>query len=573
MRVDSKKLKSFLFDAGILSKRNIEEIEKKVKEKGTTFAQELIASNAIDDMELRRLEAYMLGIPFVNLKEEEIDKNTLVLIPEQIAKSHKMIAFESDGKILKVAMMDPDDLQIIDFIKKKTNLDIAPCLATEEGIEHGLSQYQKSLEADFGDIVEEEKKISGVEEDLQKMAEDLPVIKVLDTLLKHAILEGASDVHIEPEENNVVIRYRVDGILRDAMDLPRQILAGLIARVKVLSGLKLDEHRLPQDGRFKVVFPELKIALRVSIIPVFDGEKAVLRILNESNKDLTLESLGICGRSLEIINRNITKPNGMLLSTGPTGSGKTTTLYAILGILNTPQINISTIEDPIEYRIPRINQTQVNMKAGLTFANGLRSLLRQDPDIIMVGEIRDNETADIAIHSAMTGHLVLSTLHTNDAAGSLPRLIDMKAEPFLVASCVNVIIGQRLVRKLCPECKESYRLNESAISLLEKKANMKELEEFMKKEGMLKQGKSWKTLEFFKNAGCDKCQNGYHGRIGIFEVMEISDAIKELIASKAAAEQIASQAKKEGLIIMLEDGMLKAAQGLTTIEEILRVIK
>jgi len=572
MRVDEKKLRSFLVDGGVLEEKDLTKIEKQAVKNKTSLERELVASKILSEAELKKLEAYILGIPFVNIQKEEIDRDVLVIIPEQIAKSHKIVAFDIDGKVLKVAMVNPDDLQAIDFIKKKTQLEISPCLTTNEGIESALRQYQKSLQTEVSEIIKQSNKISK-EEDLQKMAEDIPVIKVLDTLLKHAVLEGASDVHIEPEEENVVIRYRVDGILHDAMVLPKQVLTGLIARIKVLAKLKLDEHRLPQDGRFKINLPECKVSLRVSILSVFDGEKAVLRILNDSSKGLTLESLGVSGDALEIIHRNIKKPNGMMLSTGPTGSGKTTTLYTIMDILNTPQVNISTIEDPVEYRMPRINQTQINSKLGFTFANGLRSLLRQDPDIMMVGEIRDNETAEIAVHAAMTGHLIFSTLHTSSAAGSIPRLVDMGVEPFLIASSLNVVIGQRLVRKLCIECRQKYKLNNSEIESLSGMIDTKKLEKILTKERVLKSGESWKNIEIYKSVGCEKCRDGYHGRCGIFEVMEVSEEIKKLVIEKRAEGEIFSQARKEGMVSIVEDGLLKAAKGITAIEEILRVTK
>jgi len=572
MRVDEKKLRSFLVDGGVLEEKDLTKIEKQAVKNKTSLERELVASKILSEAELKKLEAYILGIPFVNIQKEEIDRDVLVIIPEQIAKSHKIVAFDLDGKVLKVAMVNPDDLQAIDFIKKKTQLEISPCLTTNEGIESALRQYQKSLQTEVSEIIKQSNKISK-EEDLQKMAEDIPVIKVLDTLLKHAVLEGASDVHIEPEEENVVIRYRVDGILHDAMVLPKQVLTGLIARIKVLAKLKLDEHRLPQDGRFKINLPECKVSLRVSILSVFDGEKAVLRILNDSSKGLTLESLGVSGDALEIIHRNIKKPNGMMLSTGPTGSGKTTTLYTIMDILNTPQVNISTIEDPVEYRMPRINQTQINSKLGFTFANGLRSLLRQDPDIMMVGEIRDNETAEIAVHAAMTGHLIFSTLHTSSAAGSIPRLVDMGVEPFLIASSLNVVIGQRLVRKLCTECRQKYKLNNSEIESLSGMIDTKKLEKILTKEGVLKSGESWKNIEIYKSVGCEKCRDGYHGRCGIFEVMEVSEEIKKLVIEKRTEGEIFSQARKEGMVSIVEDGLLKAAKGITAIEEILRVTK
>lgn len=572
MRADAKKLRSFLADAGILEEKDLIRIEKLAAKNKRNFDEELVASNVLSETELKKLEAYILSIPFVNLKKEEIDRDVLSIIPEQIAVNYKAVAFDCDGKVLKVAMLNPDDLQAIDFIRKKTQMEIEPCLATEEGIEHGLRQYQKSLQMEVGEIIKQGSRVSS-QQDLQKMAEDIPVIKILDTLLKHAILEGSSDVHIEPEEENLIIRYRVDGILHDAMSLPKQVLPGLIARIKVLAKLKLDEHRLPQDGRFKIESSGQSISLRVSVIPVFDGEKAVLRILNESSKGLTLESLGVSGSALEIIHRAIKKPNGMILSTGPTGSGKTTSLYTIMDILNTAQVNISTIEDPVEYRMPRINQTQVNSKLGFSFSSGLRALLRQDPDIIMVGEIRDNETAEIAIHAAMTGHLVFSTLHTNSAAGAVPRLVDMEIEPFLIASSLNTVIAQRLVRKLCPDCRKPYKISEEALESLGGKADTGKTEKLLKEEGLLKPGESWKNIELCRSAGCDKCREGYKGRCGIFEVLEISEEIKKMVISRKSEEEIFIQAKREGMRTMAEDGLIKAAKGITTLEEILRVTK
>jgi len=346
----------------------------------------------------------------------------------------------------------------------------------------------------------------------------------------------------------------------------------------VLSNLKLDEHRVPQDGRFKLEKEDQKISFRVSILPVFDGEKVVMRLLDESSKGLTLEKMGLFSKDLEIVHRSIKKPNGMILVTGPTGSGKTTTLYTVMDILNTPDVNISTVEDPVEYRMPRVNQTQIYPKVGLTFAAGLRSLLRQDPDIIMVGEIRDTETMEMAIHAAMTGHLVLSTLHTNSAAGTLPRLIDMGAEPFLIASTVNVIIAQRLVRKLCPDCRKEYKLNEKEIKTLKDNFNMEDIWQALNNEetfkGAIKKGTKWSDLKFYKSVGCDQCsKEGYHGRIGIFEVLELDEEIEKMISQKASSETIETKAREKGMTTMIEDGFIKAAQGITSIEEILRVTK
>jgi type IV pilus assembly protein PilB len=479
-------------------------------------------------------------------------------------------------------MLNPDDLQTIDFIKKKTGYKITPCLTSEESIKAILKQYEKSLKAEFGDIIEkgaqEVAESNATDEDLEKVAQGLPIIRIVDTLLKHAIFQSASDIHIEPEEKDVVVRYRIDGILHDAMTLPKQVLQGIAARIKVLSNLKLDEHRLPQDGRFKIEKDNYKISFRVSILPVFDGEKIVMRLLDESSKGLTLEKMGLYGNDLETLHREIKKPNGMILVTGPTGSGKTTTLYTIMDIINTSDVNISTVEDPVEYRMPRVNQTQVNPKIGMTFAAGLRALLRQDPDIIMVGEIRDKETMEIALNAAMTGHLVLSTLHTNSAAGALPRLLDMGAEAFLVASTVNVIVAQRLVRRLCPECLTEYSLNEKEIKSLSANFSIDEILKCLKEsaqlKGKIKSGDGWKDIKFYRPKGCEQCNNeGYHGRIGIYEVLEVNVEIEKLITASASTETIEKKAKEQGMHLMIEDGFIKAVQGMTSIEEIMRVTK
>lgn len=478
-------------------------------------------------------------------------------------------------------MVDPADLRTIDFIRKTANLKILPRLTDDESIKSVLKQYQKSLETEFKDLIDqkgEEVKITAIEEladngeeNLKKAAKEIPIIRIVDTLLKHAIIQRASDIHIEPQEKEVVVRYRIDGVLRDAMILPKQVQEGIVARIKVLSKLKLDEHRLPQDGRFKIETGDYKYSIRVSILPIFDGEKVVMRLLSESNKGFTLEDIGFSGNSLELVHENIKKPVGMILITGPTGSGKTTTLYTILEILNTPEVNISTIEDPIEYRMSRINQTQVNPKINLTFSSGLRSLVRQDPDIIMVGEIRDNETASLSINAALTGHLVLSTLHTNSAAGAIPRLLDMEVEPFLLSSTLNLIVAQRLVRRLCEE-KIPYKLNQAQTKNLDNYCNLKNLEKALKEEKIIGPKEGIEDATFYKPKITKDCSEGYRGRIGIFEAMRVSEIIKEMIVKSATSDNIQDQAQKEGMTLMVEDGLVKAARGFTTIEEVLRVI-
>jgi len=579
MKIENKQLREFLADSGMVAAPELEKYFKEAEEQKEHLGNILLEKKVIDDLQLRKLYAYILGVPFVDLKKESITSDILQIIPEPIARKYKIVAFERNGKDLKVAMLNPEDIQTIDFIRKKSGLRIITCLTTEESIETVLRQYSKSLKAEFGDIISKnsDEASNDSEEDLEKIAQGLPIIRIVDTLVKHAILQRASDIHIEPDEKEVRVRYRIDGILHDAMTLPYQVKDGIIARIKVLSNLKLDEHRVPQDGRFKIEKDGSKISFRVSILPIFDGEKVVMRLLDESSKGLTLEGMGLVGNGLEIIHREIKRPNGMILVTGPTGSGKTTTLYTIMDILNTPEVNISTVEDPVEYRMPRINQTQIYPKVGLTFAAGLRSLLRQDPDIIMVGEIRDKETMEMAIHAAMTGHLVLSTLHTNSAAGTLPRLIDMGAEPFLIASTTNVVIAQRLVRKLCPDCRKEYKLADKELKTFSDNYEMEKIMETMKKSGMLK-GKiesktNWLDVKLYKSVGCDQCNGGYKGRVGIFEVLEIDDDIRKMISQKASSDELDKVAREKGMISMVEDGFIKAVQGITSLEEILRVTK
>jgi len=582
MKVETKKLKLFLLDSGLISSKEITEAEKKIKKTGEDFGDALVSGGKISEDDLRRLEAYILGIPFVGLEKEKIDFAVLSLIPESIARNNNIVAYRKNKDELEVAMLDPEDLGTIDFIKKKANFKILPRLTNSKSIKSALSQYQESLQAEFGNIVRKEAESLRVvssdagekenESDLKKLAEDIPVVRIVDTLLKHAILQRASDIHIEPMEKEVLVRYRIDGILRDAMVLPRQISSALTARIKILANLRLDEHRLPQDGRFKIETAEEKVSFRVSILPIHDGEKAVLRLLRETSKGFTLEELGFHGEQLEKLHKAIRRPLGMILATGPTGCGKTTTLYTVLDILNTPEVNISTIEDPIEYRMPRINQTQVRPDIGFSFATGLRSLVRQDPDIIMVGEIRDNETASLAINAALTGHLVLSTLHTNSAAGSLPRLIDMKIEPFLIASTINVIIAQRLVRRLC-ENKVPYTLDKEPFEELGRDVDLDRVLEFLKKEKIVEPKTEWKDIKFYKPRPSKECEDGYSGRIGIHEVLKMSETIKRLLMSNATSDDVEKQAKKEGMLTMFEDGIIKCVQGITSIEEILRVTK
>jgi len=580
MRVEPQQLKAFLIDANLATAEQFDKAQKKAEATKQKVSDVLVSENIINQEELIKLEAYILGIPFVNLEKENILSEVLKVIPEPIARSHNIVSFRKKGNDLEVAMLDPEDLQTIEFIKKTSNLKILPRLTTPEGIKNVLRQYQKTLEAEFGEIIKKEagviksikeEEVVEEKEDLLKAAEELPVIRIVDTLMKHAILQRSSDIHIEPMEKEVLVRYRIDGILHITMTLPKQISSGIVARIKVLSNLKLDEHRLPQDGRFKIETEDYKYSVRVSILPVFDGEKIVMRLLPESTKALTLEELGLRGEALEKIQDNLRKPVGMILVVGPTGSGKTTSLYSMMEILNDPGVNISTIEDPIEYRMPRVNQTQVSPKIGLTFAAGLRTLVRQDPDILMVGEIRDNETASLAINAALTGHLVLSTLHTNDAAGTIPRLIDMQCEPFLIASTVNIVLAQRLVRRLHTE-KEKFNLKDAEIKSISKYCDVKRIVEILREEKLAKPKDSLKDVTFYRPKKTKENPEGYKGRIGIYEVLSITSSIKDMIVKRATSDDIREQAIKEGMRTMVEDGFVKAAQGVTSIEEVLRVI-
>ena len=584
MIADPERLKKFLLDAELITEIDFKKAMEKSKQTNRRIGQVLIDEKIIEPEKLVKFEAYLSGIPFVNIEKEKILPEVLNIIPEQVARKNNVIAFRKSGDNLEVAMLNPEDLATIEFIKKADHsLKILPRLTTMAGIKSATSQYQSKLDielkgiikGDLGDIshipIRDKTIDENGNEDLKKAAEELPIIKIIDTLLKHAILQSASDIHIEPLEKEVLVRFRIDGILEDIMNLPGYASSGIVARIKVLSNLKLDEHRLPQDGRFKIETDDYKYSVRVSVLPVSNGEKIVMRMLSESAEAQTLEDLGFIGKYLEIVNNNLRKTTGMILITGPTGSGKTTTLYAMMKILNTAKVNISTIEDPIEYRMPRINQTQVNSQIGLTFASGLRALVRQDPNIIMVGEIRDGETVDLAINAALTGHLVLSTLHTNSAGGTIPRMIDMGAEPFLISSTVNLIVAQRLVRKFAGS-KEKYRLKDSDLKNLAKYCDLKRITEILKREGLMKAKEDLSSIYFYKPKPSKDYLSGYKGRIGIFEVLAVNNTIKELISSKTSAEGIEERAIQNGMITMIEDGFIKAAKGITSIEEVLRVI-
>ncbi len=580
MLVEDSQLYKFILDSGLVSKEELEVSKQESEKKNKRLGDILVSEGKINADNLRRMQAYVLGIPFVDLKNKKIPFETLSLIPEPIARGHNIVAFKKTDVSLEIAMLDVNDLSAIDFIRKKVNLKILPRLTDTDSIKEALVQYQKSLKAEFGDLIQNEtaalKMIAdeksgdnASESDLKKIAEDLPVVRIVDTLIKHAVLQNASDIHIEPMEMQVLVRYRIDGLLHDAMVLPRNSGSSITARIKVLSNLKLDEKRLPQDGRFKVDMNGEKVSFRVSILPTYYGEKTVMRLLRESISGFTLEYLTFHGEALERIHTALKKTTGMILTTGPTGSGKTTSLYTMLDILNTPDVNISTIEDPIEYQMARINQTQVRPEIGFSFAQGIRTLVRQDPDVIMVGEIRDSETAALAVNAALTGHLVLSTLHTNSAAGAMPRLLDMKVESFLLVSTLDIVIGQRLVRRLT-DSKQQYKLSKDEFAELSRLVDLDRVLKALRDEKIVKPGDSWDKISFWKPIG--KEEDAFKGRVGIHEVLCMTNGIKDLVMKNATSVQIEELAKKEGMLTMLEDGIFKCVQGLTTIEEVLRVV-
>ena len=581
MRILDDQLKRFILDSNLVSKADMSAAEKAARAEDKSLAHALIASGYLTEDDMRRVESYILGVPFVSLKDLKIEFEILSLIPEPVARTHNIIAYKKTATALEVAMLDTADLPAIDFIKKKVGLKILPRLTDTESMRGALRQYQKTLKDEFGDLIMKDassltvvSEIDGEEvseADLKKMAEDLPVVRIVDTLLRHAIIQGASDIHIEPMENEVLVRYRIDGILNDAMKLPKIASGTIVARIKVLSNLKLDQKRLPQDGRFKMEMDGQKVAFRVSMLPVFYGEKIVMRLLRENRTGFSLEGIGFHGSTLERIHRATRATTGIILVTGPTGSGKSTTLYTVRDLLNTPEVNISTIEDPIEYQMARVNQTQVKPEIGFTFAAGLRSLMRQDPDVIMVGEIRDEETVSLAINAALTGHLVLATVHTNSAAGTIARLIDMGSEAFLLVSTLRVAIGQRLVRKLCDD-KVSYILSKAEREDIAKYADLDKVLATLKEEKVVADGATWNDISFYHPNENGISPDGYHGRMGIHEVLEMSPTIKDMVMNHKTSDELEIQARKEGMLTMLEDGIYKAAKGLTSVEEVLRVI-
>lgn len=598
MRVSDALVEKLLKSTGKFSADQLKELHEQGENEKKPLQDIVVQTNMLSEAELTKLYAREIDVPFAEFSPGSIPREILQLIPERVARQYHAIAFDLDADgVVFVAMEDPDDIQAINFLQKQLTKPIRVHIAPESAVQTAIDQYGGStnVTTELAKVIPvEDKEAVDEEVDEEDVAEDSPIAQTVNLIINYGIKTRASDIHIEPRENAVIVRYRVDGVLREANKLPRRVLSALVSRIKILANLKIDEHRAPQDGRFKIAIDDHVYALRVSTLPIVDGEKVVMRILDESSKAATLEELGYWGESLKRVEQAIVQPHGMILVTGPTGSGKSTSLFSVLSKLNSPTVNISTVEDPVEYRIVGVNQTQVNPVAGMTFANGLRALLRQDPNVIMVGEIRDRETADLAVQAALTGHLVFSTLHTNNAATCLPRFLDMGVEPFLIASTVRIVIGQRLVRRLCPDCRVEYAPDNNELEHIKETfgltadtsfTHIHQLEKEAHDAGIGNDGDGKKgasdlsttehTIQRLWKAhedGCDKCNHlGYRGRMGIYEVLDNNGPIQKLIITNTTSEDLEAQAIKDGMVTMQMDGLVKALRGETSLEEIMRV--
>lgn len=562
--VSAQKLLDALVSQNALDVKKAEAIKLEVIQANQNVEEYLTRKHLVSDEQLVQAKATAMGVPYINLAGKGISPEVLTYIPEPVARRYTIVPFDfnPENNMLSVAMEDPFDLYVIQFLEQKTGKRIKPFMATKLDIEAIIDErYAQNLGIEVTAALKETAtpEVRTVDAgNLGEIIKEAPIAKIVSTLLEYAVKNRVSDIHIEPLEGKTRVRYRIDGILHEKLILPKSVHSAVVSRIKILSDMKIDEKRVPQDGRFNFRMGTEEVDLRVSTLPTVHGEKIVMRLLKKTGGIPTLQELGLRSLALKRLQENIARPHGIILVTGPTGSGKTTTLYSILSVLNTAKVNIVTLEDPVEYEIPGINQVQINPAAGLTFATGLRSFLRQDPNIILVGEIRDAETTDLAIQAALTGHLVFSTLHTNDAVGALPRLLDMGAEPFLVASALNCVIGQRIVRKICTFCKEKID------------AEPKALEDIKQVLGPLMPQD--KAPTFYKGKGCAECNNtGYQGRVGIFEVLPISDKLSRMVLERVNNNDMKKEAVEEGMITMKQDGYLKVLEGLSTIEEVLRV--
>lgn len=591
MRVSDETVEKLLKQGGIVNDSQLDELKTLAKRSKQSLQETVIDQKVVSDEKLTKMIGELIDVPFVRIEPKDILDDVLKKIPEHIARQYNVVLFAiNDDGSLSLAMEDPDDVQALNFIQKEIGYNTKVFLATKSNILDCLENYRGDMNDELDEVISVQKDASAEDQNVSQddFAENSPIAQTVNLLLEYAIKSNASDIHIEPREDYVQVRYRIDGVLKEVNKLPRNVHGALVSRIKILSNLKIDERRVPQDGRFKIKVSGKQYALRVSTLPIADGEKVVMRILDESNQAISLDKLGYWGLSLATVKDAMAQPNGMILVTGPTGSGKSTSLFSILSELNTPDVNISTIEDPVEYKIPGVNQTQTNAKAGMTFASGLRALLRQDPNIIMVGEIRDGETANLGVQAALTGHLVFSTLHTNNAATCLPRLLDMGIEPFLIASTVKAVIGQRLVRRLCMNCRQEYVPNAEELSYIVQMFSLKQgsIQRLHELEGQAfadkiggdtPMGSTDVTIQRLwrpNPEGCNECNHvGFKGRVGIYEVLGISVPIQKMITANATSNDIQEQAISEGMVTMQTDGLIKSLRGVTTIEEVLRATR
>ncbi len=580
---DQKKFEDVLLQLKLLTKEQLNLVKVESARTGKSTEKLIEDLKLVSKEDLVKVKAICLGVPYVDLRGRKISPKVLGYLNKESAQRYQAIPFGESAGQLNVAMVDPNNVQVIDFIEKKSGCKINPYMASVESIKSIIDQYQ-DLSAEMKEALKSVEIVPEVQAksaaEMETLMQDAPVTRAVNTILEYAAKSRASDVHIEPRDKGIKIRYRIDGLLQETMTLPKHIHPALVSRIKILSNLKIDEHRVPQDGRFQIKIEGREIDIRVSISPLVYGEKVVLRLLDKTAGVITLESLGLKGKAFGIIEEGTHRPHGMILSTGPTGSGKTTTMYAVISRLNQVSVNIITLEDPVEYAVSGVNQIQVNPAVGLTFANGLRSILRQDPDIILVGEIRDKETAELAVQAALTGHVVLSTIHTNSAAGVLPRMLDMEIEPFLIASTVNTVIGQRLIRKICSHCRKPYKASETEKDTIRKTlANILPKKKDPKAKVIFEELK-YKNLPYiddkdftlYKGEGCDECRRtGFLGREGIFEIFPVTPKMERLVVGHSTTSEVQDAAVAEGMITMKQDGYLKALEGTTTLEEILRV--
>lgn len=593
MRISDTTLETLLGRAKLVTPEQLATLKEEAARSKRPLLDLLYDQRLADEKTLVQAFSKDTGIPYIEVDPRSVEAEILKKIPERVARQYMAVLFKVDAEgVHHLAMEDPDDVQAINFIEKEIGTNSSVYIATRDNILSVLDLYRGDVNKELNEVIDvqrtdEDAITASIKSGDQDLSEDSPIAQTVNLLLEYAIRSHASDVHIEPREEYVQVRYRIDGMLKEVNRLPKNVMGALISRIKILANLKIDERRVPQDGRFKTTVSDRQYALRVSTLPIADGEKVVMRILDESNQAVTLEQLGYWGKALVDITREMHEPNGIVLMTGPTGSGKSTSLFSILTLLNSPNVNISTLEDPVEYKIPGVNQTQTNVKAGMTYASGLRALLRQDPNIIMVGEVRDGETAGLAIQAALTGHMVFSTLHTNNAATTLPRLLDMGIEPFLISSTIRAVVGQRLIRRLHQESRQNYTPSEEEKAEIAKMFGLtsptafKAIHELEKQAAAAGLGGDTplstdetgiKTLwRANKDYNTDDVREGYRGRVGIYEVLYNSSAIQKLIMAHATSDEIQSQAISEGMITMQVDGLIKALRGETTIEEVLRV--